>query len=132
MRRRRTPSSRRRLSALADAGPIPAPTPAPRRGRPPGSKNVEHYATVVLSRCPVCKSTARGNYETLKIETPNGKTGDGLPFNRRLTRRTRCKTCGTPRFDTFLQYEPQNNRVSLLKPAPEEKTACPPIKAGVI
>ncbi len=76
---------------------VPKATPtAPRRGRPPGAKNISYVTLEVTAPRCKCGSTdikpVRGNATTEKKIV--GRTRDGHEYDTIQWQRSKCQTCG--------------------------------------
>jgi hypothetical protein len=74
--------------------------------RTKGAKNAPKIVnTVDPSRCRVCQSTRREDYEKKTVQDLSGER-DGQPYNRIVYRPTRCLDCGQSRVDRTFEFEP--------------------------
>ncbi|QEG18946.1 hypothetical protein GmarT_48410 [Gimesia maris] len=72
----------------------------PKVGRPKGAKTQDlPVQNVFLSQCPVCLSTDRLGYSSVKTREFSGTAPNGQPFNFVSRKRTRCLKCGQKRID---------------------------------
>ncbi len=78
-----------------------------RRGRPAGSPNVDTVIDVPASRCPICQSTRRSEYEGRMVQ-PYAGMQNGSPYTHIVRRRTRCLDCGQVRIDRTFENHPAN------------------------
>lgn len=72
----------------------------PRVGRPKGAKTQSlPIQNIFLSQCPVCLSTDRSGYSSVKTREFSGTTPTGKPYNFVSKKRTHCRKCGQHRID---------------------------------
>jgi hypothetical protein len=72
---------------------------AGKRGRPTGSKSETPTVRVEPSRCQICQSTEREDFNNVQVIECAGQDAAGNPFTHIVKRRTRCSNCGQCRID---------------------------------
>lgn len=79
-------------------------------GRPQGARNFKAAEVVIEpSRCPECGSCCRDRYTQTRTKVwPCKLHKNGREYTRKVSRLTRCLTCGAYRREVSYEFHPQD------------------------